>query len=388
MAASDHPARTWRFAVAGAALLMIAGGVLFTLALQRNRTVQSGGAVPVTIGARSCQPNALKVPAGKTVFEITNASERTVEWEIVEGVMVVAERENILPGFKQTLTAQLKPGRYEMTCGLLTNPRGAIEAVAVAGDTGPKTVDDKAFLGALSEYQVYLRLQARALAKSTQDLADAIRAGDLARAKAVYLDARLSYAKLANIMLRFSDAEAQMNPSADFLEKREADPAFTGFHRLEYGLFAKSSAEGLQPMADKLARDAATLGDRIRDIQFAPADLAGNAAKLAARMAERQVPRGENLYALSDLAEFEAELAGIAKIVSLLKPMLAVAAGDKGADLEARLAAAQGALAALSGSGGYPPYDKVDAAGRSVLADRSGALSQALANANQTLGLE
>lgn len=380
--------KNWRIAVIGAALLMVAGGILFALALQRNQTAQPGGAVQLIIGAQACQPNALKVSAGKTVFEITNGSDRTVEWEIVDGVMVVAERENILPGFKQTLTAQLKPGRYEMTCGLLTNPRGVIEVAATAGDAGPKAVDDKAFLGALSEYQVYLRLQARALTTATHDLADAIRAGDIAKAKTIYLDARLIYAKLASIMLRFSDAEAAMTPVADFLEKREADPAFTGFHRLEYGLFAKGSTDGLQPVADKLASDAAALDGRIRDAKFAPADLADNASKLAARMGERQVPRGENLYALSDLPEFESELAGLAKIVSLLKPMLAGVAGDKGADLETKLAAAQSALARLRTSDGYPSYDKVDAASRTALAEAFAALSQALANVNQSLGLE
>jgi len=34
--------------------------------------------------------------------------------------MVVEERENIIPGFVQSLTAELKAGQYQMTCGLLT----------------------------------------------------------------------------------------------------------------------------------------------------------------------------------------------------------------------------------------------------------------------------
>src|ERR1700690_1564573 len=77
--------------------------------------------VAVTITDKGCEPNALAAPAGKTMFKIKNQSKRVVEWEILDGVMVVEERENILPGFVQSLTANLKAGQYQMTCGLLTN---------------------------------------------------------------------------------------------------------------------------------------------------------------------------------------------------------------------------------------------------------------------------
>jgi iron uptake system EfeUOB component EfeO/EfeM len=52
----------------------------------------------VAINAKSCEPNELTVPAGRSIFEIVNNSDRTVEWEILDGVMVLEERENIAPG--------------------------------------------------------------------------------------------------------------------------------------------------------------------------------------------------------------------------------------------------------------------------------------------------
>ena len=73
----------------------------------------------MTIAGKVCEPNALIVPAGRATFRIVNQSDRAVEWEILDGVMVVAERENIAPGISQTLTAKLVPGTYEITCGLL-----------------------------------------------------------------------------------------------------------------------------------------------------------------------------------------------------------------------------------------------------------------------------
>lgn len=46
--------------------------------------------------------------------------------------MVVEERENIAPGFTQKLTANLQPGEYDMTCGLLTNPKGKLIVTGAA----------------------------------------------------------------------------------------------------------------------------------------------------------------------------------------------------------------------------------------------------------------
>ncbi|WP_062789143.1 cupredoxin domain-containing protein [Aquitalea pelogenes] len=82
--------------------------------------------VNVGINDEACEPMQLTVKRGKTQFLIKNNSARAVEWEILKGVYVVEERENIAPGFSQKLTAKLEPGKYEMTCGLLSNPHGVL----------------------------------------------------------------------------------------------------------------------------------------------------------------------------------------------------------------------------------------------------------------------
>ncbi|MFT3986841.1 iron uptake system protein EfeO [Aestuariivirga sp.] len=387
MATEQKSARTLRLAAIGAAVLAIAGVAAFTFALKHARAPQASGTVKVTIRANACDPNALTVPAGKSTFLVENASERTVEWEILDGVMVVEEKENILPGFTQTLTANLAPGAYQMTCGLLTNPQGAITVTASADSAGTSAKpDDKVFLGAIAEYKVFLRLNAATLAAETHKLADAITAGDLAGAKALYPQIRQDYGKIASVMLRLSDAESTINPFADDLGKREDDPAFTGFHRIEYSLFAKSSLDGLAPIAAKLAADVDGLGDRLKAAKVQPSDLAANASKLAARMADRQVPNGENKYAGSDLTEFHGNLLGIGKLVSLLKPALA-ASPETASDLDAKLAAANAAVDATMVDGQYPSYGTIDKTGRDKLAAVFTALADALAKANASLGL-
>ena len=62
--------------------------------------------IKVSVNDKQCNPMALTVPAGKTQFIIKNESMRALEWEILNGVMVVEERENIAPGFMQEMTVK------------------------------------------------------------------------------------------------------------------------------------------------------------------------------------------------------------------------------------------------------------------------------------------
>ncbi|MDO4908114.1 cupredoxin domain-containing protein, partial [Neisseria sp.] len=56
------------------------------------------GSVNIAVNDEACEPMELTVPSGKVVFNIKNNSGRKLEWEILKGVMVVDERENIAPG--------------------------------------------------------------------------------------------------------------------------------------------------------------------------------------------------------------------------------------------------------------------------------------------------
>lgn len=99
--------------------------------------------VKVTVTDKQCEPMSITVNAGKTQFIIQNHSQKALEWEILKGVMVVEERENIAPGFSQKMTANLQPGEYDMTCGLLTNPKGKL---IVKGSTTADAAQSDALL--------------------------------------------------------------------------------------------------------------------------------------------------------------------------------------------------------------------------------------------------
>lgn len=341
MAEPPAPAsrRLLMLGIVGAATLTVAGGVAFWYASQRNAAVNAGQVADmvVHVGATECQPNEITVAGGRRSFEIVNESDRPIEWEILDGVMVVAERENIAPGFRQTLTAQLAPGEYQITCGLLSNPRGVLhvtpsdEAAQLASE-----VTLQKFLGPLAEYRVYLVTQSRRAAAGAEALQAAIAAGDLEAARAAWLAARAPYRRIEALASRYSDLESAIDPSAAYLAAREADAGFTGYHRLEYGLFETGSLDGLAPVADRLVTDLRALSARLAEAKLDPLLLTELPGALAGLLAQGQIASGENIYSGSDLADLSASMQGLDKLVSLLRPVLA------GADpaLDAELAAA------------------------------------------------
>ena len=113
--------------------LCLAGASLISALLALPALADEPPTVNITITEKGCEPMNLSVTAGKTLFLIKNASKRAIEWEILQGYMVVEERENIIPGFVQKLTATLEAGDYGMTCGLLNNPKGALKVTAKTG---------------------------------------------------------------------------------------------------------------------------------------------------------------------------------------------------------------------------------------------------------------
>lgn len=388
--AGTPSSRMMTIALVGAGVLALAGGGAFYLASQKTSRPVEAGTIAVRVGDKSCAPMDLTVPAGRTVFEIENASNRPIEWEILDGVMVVEERENIAPGFRSQLVARLKPGVYDITCGLLSNPRGKLTVIASARSEAEKVKPPlKAFIGPLSEYKVYLAVQSGRMVQAVAALSTTIDAGDVAAAKSAYATARTSYRHVEAVGGRIADVENAIDPVAAYLAGREQDSAFTGFHRIEFGLWRENSVGSLKPVADRLVADAATLRDRLKAMRFEPADLAGNAAREARRLAEGPVISGDSLYAGDDLTEFSAAVDGLEKPVSLLLPLVTEASPKAAKAVTDAVSTVRSELDKLAGGGGAPlAYGEVSPDARKALAVALVALADAIDRINPALGLE
>ncbi|MEJ5080735.1 iron uptake system protein EfeO [Ochrobactrum sp. MYb379] len=371
-----------------AILLVLAAGAAFYYASKvsdKSRHADADGKVQVVINAKSCEPNELTVPAGRSVFEIVNKSDRSVEWEILDGVMVLEERENIAPGFKQTLSAKLSPGEYQITCGLLSNPRGKLIVTPSATSEAEKgKLPLTAFLGALAEYQIYLATEVAEFQKAVGALSDAISSGNLEAAQAAYAPAREAYARIAPVSEALSDLDTAINARADFFEKREQDPAFGGLHRLEYGLFEQKSLDGFQPVAAKLVADAAGLKDRIRALRISPDRMLAGTASALNRFASTAGDTGDDRYAHTDLQVFAGLVEGSAKTADVLRPII-VKVDPKVLDgVDAQVSAVKSLLAAQNGKA----YDTLSSDEKAKIKDGATALADQFSKLRDQLGVD
>ena len=386
------PPRALRWAVAGSVVVMIAAGGLFYYASQMAAAKRQThhDEIVVTIHGHACEPNALTVPAGRASFRIINRSDRAVEWEILDGVLVLEERENIAPGLSQVINAKLLPGDYAITCGLLSNPRGTLHVTPTAESDAQAQAKPSmvAFIGPLSEFRVYLSSQGNALVKAVTALQQAIDAGDLAQAQALYVPAREAYQRLAAASQRLAELDNAINARADYFEKREQDPSFSGFHRLEYSLFQQRSLDGLAPLAQRLVNDVSSLKQQLLAQSLPPEQLVSIVVRNLNSLANVRAASGEEeRYSHIDLNGFAANLDAARKVVDLMRPLLSKSAADLLPTIDTALAAFETQLNGLKVDGQFSRYDSVTADQRKQIADKAKALAAALDGIDPALGL-
>ena len=384
--------RLMRLALAGSVVVMIAAGGLFYYASQvasSKRQASAQNEIVVNIHPHNCEPAALTVAAGRNSFRIVNRSERAVEWEILDGVLVVEERENIAPGLSQVINANLQPGDYQITCGLLSNPRGTLKVTPTAeSDAAAKARPSMvAFVGPLSEYRVYLATQGSVLIRAVDALQQAIVAGDLAQARILYVPARAAYQRIAAAAQRLAELDNAINARADYYEKREQDPAFGGFHRLEYGLFQQNTVDGLAPVAQKLAADVAELKKQLLAQPLPPEQLVNIVSRNLHGLADIRTNGEEERYSHTDLNGFAANLEGARKVVDLLRPLLTKSAADLLPRIDAAADELAMQLASLRSGDGYQSYTTVSTEQREQIAAQAKALADALDGIDPALGL-
>ena len=239
----------------------------------------------------------------------------------------------------------------------------------------------------VAEYKIYVTESVQELVTETRAFTEAVKAGNLDKAKALFAPTRTHYEAIEPIAELFSDLDASIDSRADDHEQAEKDPGFTGFHRIEYGLFEQKSTEGLTPYADKLMADVLDLQKRIASLTFPPDKVVGGAAVLMEEVAATKISGEEDRYSHTDLWDFDANFAGSKKIFELFRPL--IEKDDKAfvSKVEANFAKVDNILDKYKTKNGFETYDKLTDADRNVLAGAVNTLAEDLSTLRGKLGL-
>ncbi|PKU26356.1 iron uptake system protein EfeO [Telmatospirillum siberiense] len=263
---------------------------------------------------------------------------------------------------------------------------GLCAATAMAAESPVAPMD---LVQPLADYKVYVSAEVKKLVAETRKFTAAVKAGDLKTAQALYSPTRAHYERVEPVAELFDDLDKSIDSRADDHEGKEEDPDFKGFHRIEYGLFAKKSTAGLAPFADKLNADVAELQGRLKELAFPPEKVVGGAAALIEEVASTKISGEEDRYSGTDLSDFRANVDGAQKIVALLHPLTVKADKPLSDKIDANLAAVDKVLGKYAlKDGGFQSYDKLNPADRAALQGPITTLAEDLSKLRGTFGLD
>ena len=247
-------------------------------------------------------------------------------------------------------------------------------------------VSPMALVPPITAYKAYVTKSTQELVKETKAFTDAVKAGDVAKAKALFAPTRTHYEQIEPIAELFSDLDGSMDSRADDHELAEKDPGFTGFHRIEYGLWVENTTKGFEGYADKLMADVNELAQRITDLVFPPEVVVGGAAVLMEEVAATKISGEEDRYSRTDLWDFQANVDGSKEIWKLFSPLLTddKAYIDK---VNANFAKVDQILANYREGKGFTSYEKLTDADRNQLAGAVNTLAEDLSQLRGKLGL-
>tara|TARA_R110000764_G_scaffold130507_2_gene218357 strand:+ start:20650 stop:21492 length:843 start_codon:yes stop_codon:yes gene_type:complete len=258
--------------------------------------------------------------------------------------------------------------------------------------TAQAAVAPQDLVAPITDYKLYVLDNLEQFTSHSREFTDAIKAGDLAKAQELYAPSRVYYERIEPIAELFADLDASIDAREDDYEKGVKDPVFTGFHRLEYGLFHDQSTDGMQPFAERLMSDIEDLNQRVQGLTFPPEIVVGGAAALMEEVAATKVSGEEDRYSRTDLWDFQGNVDGAKKIFELVKPLASKEDAAFVARVEDNFASMEATLSHYyveegNVESGFVTYDKVSDADRRALVGPVTVLAEELSTLRGLLGL-
>jgi iron uptake system component EfeO len=277
----------------------------------------------------SCGAGWTRPRAGLQVFDVDDSgvgAEDVYVRDAASGA-VLGEVEGLAPGRSRPLVVRLPAGRFAFMClpqddDAVTGPTVKVPGSSTAGTPAVLPVNQHDLEPPTLAYQAWVAKQLPGLAQAVDTLRAAVDKGDLAAARSAWLPAHLDYERLGAAYGTFGDLDGSINGTTKGLPGGLSDPGFTGFHRLEYGLWHGQSAAVLRPVAAQLAADVASLRKQWATEQMDPLDLGLRAHEIVENTIQFELTARTDYGSASNLATARANLQGTAETLALLRPLL------------------------------------------------------------------
>ncbi len=215
-------------------------------------------------------------------------------------------------------------GRYAFRCFFEDTPPVTGPTATVPGHvkgfpaTVPVTFNE--LVGPDKQYQAYVEAGLKTLAGQTGKLAGDVQRGNLAAARRDWLPAHLEYETLGAAYDAFGNFDDKIDGRADALGV--TNPKWTGFYRLEYGLWHGQSASELTPYASKLVANVRSLLATWPTMEIPLIDVGLRTHEILENALEFQLTGHDDYGSGTTLATALANIQGTRELLSLLHPLL------------------------------------------------------------------
>ncbi|HEX3920775.1 MAG TPA: EfeM/EfeO family lipoprotein [Streptosporangiaceae bacterium] len=315
-------ARPGAWLVAGIVVTMAAAGVAACSA--------SPQASVITVSTGACGTGWVHPFAGLQTLQLRNESTAAAEVDLIDPAngAVYAEVEALGPGTTAPMQVDVGSGSYAFRCLIedvdpLTGP--VVKVIGhVRGASAILPITSADLLPAASQYHAYVTAGLQVLAGQARTLAADVKSGNLAAARAAWLPAHLTYERLGAAYGTFGDYDTEIDGRPDGLPGGLSDPHFTGFYRLEYGLWHGQSASELTPVATQLDAAAAALSAAFKNMEIDLLDIGLRTHEILENALEFQLTGHDDYGSGTTLATTVANITGTRELLQVLHPLLAV----------------------------------------------------------------
>ncbi|HEY2058744.1 EfeM/EfeO family lipoprotein [Amycolatopsis sp. NBC_01480] len=283
----------------------------------------------IAISRSSCGQGWTDPKPGAQTFNLHNTGSVTSEVDLIDPAtgVVYGEVEGLGAGTTRPLPVTLGNGKYAFRClpedsSAIVGPVSTVSGGAERGP-GVAPVTNNDLLQPLKAYQAHVTQGLVQLVGDIGPVKDAVHRGDRAGAQAAWLTAHLTYERLGAAYDAFGDSDGALNGTTAGLPGGVTDPGFTGFHRLEYGLWHGEDLGALGAVADQLDSDAHALQDSFAKSQVDGNDLGLRAHEIVENALQFELTGRTDYGSGTNLATARANLDGVQTVLDVLRPVLA-----------------------------------------------------------------
>ena len=247
---------------------------------------------------------------------------------------------------------------FALTTGILLSGCGTAEESTEKAPSATEEVDLTAETDAYKEFALE---QMDEFVMDTEKFVTAVKAGDIEGAKKIYPNARMYFERSEPIAESFGDLDPRIDARlADVQEEGQGEEEWSGYHKIEYGLWVENTTEGYTEIADQLLKDAKELRARVETVEVSPDLMITGAVDLLNEVSTSKITGEEEIYSHTDLYDFKANIEGAEKIYEILKDKMVAKDQQLVDELETKFETINSLLAEYEdGNGGYISYEEL-----------------------------